>query len=140
MRRHWCAPCAALLACVLAAPAASAVAASADADEVLREEWAGDIFRSSYRFGVCVDRLGKARGVVLLRTPSGQVDVYHVYGERQADGAIVTRHPSGHRFELRVTDGEHAHCRIRLKNSLHLSTTATRVPNARLSKDTCRPQ
>ena len=139
MARYWFALCAALLG-TLVAPVPPVVAAPADADDVLREEWAGDIFRSSYRFGVCVDRRGKARGVVLLRTPSGQVDVYHVYGERQAGGTIVTRHPSGHRFELRVVDGEHAHCRIQLKNSLHLSTTATRVPNARLSKDTCRPQ
>lgn len=139
MARYWLCWLA-LWAALLCAPAAPAVAASAGAGDVLREEWAGGIFRSSYRFGVCVDHKGKARGVVLLRTPSGQVDVYHVYGERQADGVIVTRHPSGHRFELRVTDGEHASCRIQLKNSLHLSTTATRVPNARLSTDTCRPQ
>ena len=106
----------------------------------LREEWQGKVYASSYRFGICIGQDGAARGVLLLRTPSGKVDVYHAYGQRDAAGTINMAHSSGHRFVGSLVDDTTMKGKITLKNGMKINITGVRMHNMPLSQDTCRPQ
>ena len=83
MKRFWACLC--LCCCLCAAPLWSFAAAPAGNTGTyeVTELWTGDVLTASFRMGMCFAADGKLRGVVLLRSSNGQVDVYHVYGSVQ---------------------------------------------------------
>lgn len=105
----------------------------------LRELWTGGIYASSFRVGICIEPDGEARGVLLLRVPSGNVDVYHFRGRRADDGTISLRHPSGHSFTGSFSDDDTVRGTGLLKNGFKATLQGTRTHNAPLTPDTCRP-
>ncbi len=102
-----------------------------------REVWAGSLFSSSYRVGVCTGENGVLRGVVHLKLKSGKVDVYHVYGV-QNQGKVVAVHPSGHRFDGTYSAYDKVEGTIRLKNGMELRLEGKRTHGVQLT-ETCAP-
>lgn len=101
------------------------------------ELWTGDVLTASFRMGMCFAADGKLRGVVLLRSSNGQVDVYHVYGTVR-DNAFSATHGSGHEISGRFLSRDRVAVRIRLANGMRLSTEADRVQDVPLTDD-CAP-
>lgn len=97
MKRLWACLC--LCCCLCAAPLWSFAAAPAGNTGTyeVTELWTGDVLTASFRMGMCFAADGKLRGVVLLRSSNGQVDVYHVYGSVQNNTFSAT-HGSGHKI------------------------------------------
>ena len=105
MKRLWACLC--LCCCLCAAPLWSFAAAPAGNTGTyeVTELWTGDVLTASFRMGMCFAADGKLRGVVLLRSSNGQVDVYHVYGSVQNNTFSAT-HGSGHKITGRFLPGD----------------------------------
>ena len=110
-----------------------AVGAAAERTEV----WEGNMFTSTFRAAMCVAPDGRARGVLLLRGRSGDVDTYHFHGEEK-DGVIAVAHSSGHRLEARRPTPATVRGSLRLANGMKLSFDAARTVAGRVSDD-CSP-
>ena len=125
MKRLWACLC--LCCCLCAAPLWSFAAAPAGNTGTyeVTELWTGDVLTASFRMGMCFAADGKLRGVVLLRSSNGQVDVYHVYG-------------SGHKITGRFLPGDDVEVKIRLGNGMRFTTVARRFRDVPLTDD-CAP-
>lgn len=101
------------------------------------ELWEGKVLTSRFRVTICVNGRGKLRGAALLRTRSGQVDVYHLEGGVR-DGHVEARHPSsGHVFSVTLYDGE-ARGSLRLNSGRSFDIEARRTQNVPVTED-CAP-
>lgn len=109
-----------------------------DQDEEQRELWVGKIYTSKFKCGFCFSKNGKARGVLFLRTPFGQVDVYHLYGTYK-NGLVDARHSSGHHVRGKVVDGQNVKGKIKLGDGRKVSFKGTRVVGVPLAKEDCAP-
>lgn len=115
-----------------------AVDAAAGADTTERSEvWEGKMYSSTFRVAMCVAPDGKARGVLLLRRRSGDVDTYHFYGTER-NGVIAVSHSSGHKLEARQTSPTSVQGKLRLANGMKFSFDAVRNTSGRVSDD-CAP-
>ena len=130
MKRLWACLC--LCCCLCAAPLWSFAAAPAGNTGTyeVTELWTGDVLTASFRMGMCFAADGKLRGVVLLRSSNGQVDVYHVYGS--------ATHGSGHKITGRFLPGDDVEVKIRLGNGMRFTTVARRFRDVPLTDD-CAP-
>ena len=126
MKHLWACLC---LCCLCASPLWSLAAAPAGGSGTyeVTELWTGDVLTASFRMGMCFAADGKLRGVVLLRSSNGQVDVYHVYGSVQNNTFSAT-HGSGDDVEVK----------IRLGNGMRFTTVARRSRDVPLTDD-CAP-
>ncbi len=122
-----------LLCCACGLAPATAAAGGDERTEV----WKGKMYSSTFRAAMCVAPDGKARGVLLLRRRSGEVDTYHFYGEER-NGLISVRHGSGHRLEARQTSPATVEGALRLANGMKISFEADRESPGRVSGD-CAP-
>lgn len=101
------------------------------------ELWEGKVLTSRFRVTICVNGRGKLRGAALLRTRSGQVDVYHLEGSVR-HGKAEARHPSsGHVFSVTLYDGE-ARGSLRLNSGCSFDIEARRTLNVPVTED-CAP-
>lgn len=116
-------------------PAAEALATTVPTET--RELWTGDLYSSSYRAGLCLGSDGKVRGVLLLRVPSGKVDVYHFHGEH-GGGRVSARHSSGHSFNGEFDGEDKVSGTIKLKSGFTVKLKGQRTQGVELT-DTCRP-
>ena len=107
----------------------------APADGNTREVWTGSLYSSTYRAGVCTKPDGRMSGVLFLQLANGDVDVYHVEGQRQAD-TVFARHHSGHSFTGRLASPSEIRGDITLKNGMSISLKGQRWPQAALPKKT----
>ncbi len=137
MKRLWACLC--LCCCLCAAPLWSFAAAPAGNTGTyeVTELWTGDVLTASFRMGMCFAADGKLRGVVLLRSSNGQVDVYHVYGSVQNKTFSAT-HGSGHKITGRFLPGDDVEVKIRLGNGMRFTTVARRFRDVPLTDD-CAP-
>ncbi|MBR4741785.1 MAG: hypothetical protein IK079_02645 [Desulfovibrio sp.] len=101
------------------------------------ELWSGSIYTSTFRCGICTRPDGQARGVLLLKTMFGQVDVYHLYGSIK-NGKMDLRHSSGHHVQGVVTGPESVKGTITLGTGRVISFTGKRKLNVPLTAD-CSP-
>lgn len=101
------------------------------------EVWEGKMYSSTFRAAMCVAPDGRARGVLLLRRSSGEVDTYHFYGEEK-DGVIAVAHSSGHRLEARHTAPATVRGALRLANGMKISFDAALTEAGRVSEE-CAP-
>lgn len=101
------------------------------------ELWTGDVLSASFRMGMCFSASGKLRGVVLLRSANGQIDVYHVYGSVQ-NNAFSATHGSGHKISGRFLSRDSVEVKIRLGNGMRFTTVARRSQDVPLTDD-CAP-
>lgn len=108
------------------------------AQDEQQELWVGTIYTSKFKCGFCFSKNGKARGVLLLRAPFGQVDVYHLYGTYK-NGIVDVRHSSGHHVRSKVVDGEKVKGKIRLGDGRKVSFKGKRVFGAPLDPSDCAP-
>lgn len=101
------------------------------------ELWEGKVLTSHFRVAICVNGRGSLRGAALLRTRSGQVDVYHLEGGVR-DGRVEARHPSsGHVFSVTLYDGE-VRGKLRLNRGLSFDIEGRRTLNVPVTED-CAP-
>lgn len=112
------------------------------AEEVISEPeifelWTGRLYSSEFRAALCTKESGEVRGVLFLRTPAGEVDVYHFYGQENLMGLKLS-HSSGHVFTGDRQEDGIAKGQIRLKNGLVLSLKAKRRPLDTVTAD-CAP-
>lgn len=131
--------CLCLLCCLCPCPqpAWAAEGTGGTAAVEVTELWTGDVLTASFRMGMCFAADGRLRGVVLLRSSSGQVDVYHVYGTVR-DNAFSATHGSGHQISGRFLSRDRVAVKIRLANGMSLSTEAARLQDVPLTDD-CAP-
>ncbi len=114
----------------------NANADKSQAPENDNELWTGSVYTSTFKIGFC--RSGESvRGVVLLRTWTGKVDVYHFYGSMH-DGIIEAAHSSGHKFKGSFVSNSEVKGKLKLKNGHTVEVKADRHHNANLNED-CRP-
>ena len=102
-----------------------------------QELWSGSIYTSKFRCGFCFADNGKARGVLLLRTLTGQVDVYHLYGTISGNHVDV-RHSSGHHV-LGDILGNEVEGSITLGTGRTISFQGKRETRVQLAPDDCAP-
>lgn len=126
---------AALLLCCVCGLAVEAGAGSNGTERT--EVWEGKMYSSTFRAAMCVAPGGRARGVLLLRRRSGEVDTYHFYGEER-NGVISVSHSSGHRLEARHASPTTVQGTLRLANGMKFSFDAARNAAGRVSED-CAP-
>lgn len=100
------------------------------------EMWEGDVLTSRYRVTFCISGSGRVRGASLLRTRSGQVDVYHLNGTVK-DGYLEASHSSGHRFSGRLR-GDSVQGKLRLHNGMTFNITSRRILDVPVTED-CAP-
>lgn len=128
-----------LLSCL---PALSAHAGNVptirSGDGVETELWDGKVLTATFRAGMCFDRDGGARGVLLLRHASGQQDVYHLYGALK-DNEFYLSHSSGHVFSGKLASPEKMEGNVKLANGLKLSLKGARHKNVALAASDCAP-
>lgn len=127
---------AAVLLLCCACGVADAATPGADGKE-RTEVWEGKMYSSTFRAAMCVAPNGRARGVLLLRRRSGEVDIYHFYGVEK-DGVIAVAHGSGHKLEARHATPTTVQGSLRLANGMKFSFDATRSTAGRVSED-CAP-
>lgn len=106
--------------------------------EVRTEYWQGKVLTATFRAGMCFARDGQARGVLLLRHSSGQVDEYHLYGKISGDEFELS-HSSGHIFKGRLVTPDRMEGRVKLKHSISLSLKGERIQNVPLLAEDCAP-
>ncbi|MCR5813480.1 MAG: hypothetical protein K6G15_03160 [Desulfovibrio sp.] len=115
-----------------------AAQAQADPNASERQElWSGSIYTSKFRCGFCFSPKGDARGVLLLRTAYGQVDVYHLYGTI-AHGHVDVRHSSGHHVVGDIL-GEEVEGSITLGTGRTISFKGKRKTGVPLAPEDCAP-
>ena len=114
-----------------------AVDAAAGGRAERSEVWDGKMYSSTFRAAMCVAPDGRARGVLLLRRRSGDVDTYHFYGVER-NGVIAVSHSSGHRLEARHVTPTSVQGTLRLANGMKFSFDAARNTSGRVSDD-CAP-
>ena len=102
-----------------------------------REVWSGKLYSSTYRAGVCLGEDGGLRGVLYLRTSSGQVDTYHFIG-RHDQGRVLARHHSGHEFQGQLDNNTEVSGTIILSNGFKIKLTGQREAQAQLTEN-CGP-
>lgn len=102
-----------------------------------REIWSGRLYTSTYRAGVCIDPMGKVRGVLLVRTMGGAVDPYHFSGNVE-NGSIRATHGSGHSFKGSFASDDEVQGTITLKSGRNISLSGKRQHNVELT-ESCRP-
>ncbi|MBQ7585370.1 MAG: hypothetical protein IJU40_03875 [Desulfovibrionaceae bacterium] len=102
------------------------------------ELWVGTIYTSKFKCGFCFSPSGKARGVLFLKPPFGEVDVYHLYGTFK-NGKVDARHSSGHHVKGQVLPGNKVKGKIRLGDGRRVSFKGTRIQGVRLAKEDCAP-
>ncbi len=106
--------------------------------ETRGELWTGDLYSSKYKAGACIDKEGNVRGVLELHLKNGDIDVYHFWGQQDAQGVIRAKHSSGHRFEG-VFQGEHVITgKVRTKQGFTVKLKGRRTQNVLLT-ETCGP-
>ncbi|MBO4368843.1 MAG: hypothetical protein J5803_01895 [Desulfovibrio sp.] len=111
----------------------------ASCEEERKELWSGTIYTSTFRCGFCFAKNGQARGVLLLKTLFGQVDVYHLYGTISANGRVDVRHSSGHHVVGQAYPDNSVKGSITLGSGKTLSFTGKRTQNVRLAPSDCAP-
>lgn len=119
------------------APQADVAPSPAPAADGTRELWTGKLYSSTYRAGVCLKSDGSVQGVLLLRVPSGKVDVYHFYGQHAA-GRVSAKHSSGHTFDGQLENEQVVSGTIRLKSGFTIELEGQRTHHVELT-ETCRP-
>ena len=131
MKHLWVCLC--LCCCLCASPLWSLAATPAGGSGTyeVTELWTGDVLTASFRMGMCFAADGKLRGVVLLRSSNGQVDVYHVYGSVQNNTFSAT-------ITGRFLSGDDVEVKIRLGNGMRFTTVARRSRDVPLTDD-CAP-
>ena len=119
-------------------PATLLAAETAQEASAERQElWSGSIYTSKFRCGFCFSPTGKARGVLLLRTAYGQVDVYHLYGSI-SQGHVDVRHSSGHHV-LGDIQGDSVTGSITLGSGRTISFKGKRQTGMALAPEDCAP-
>ncbi|MBO4334296.1 MAG: hypothetical protein J5846_00475 [Desulfovibrio sp.] len=108
-----------------------------DSAKERQELWSGSIYTSKFRCGFCFSPTGKARGVLLLRTLYGQVDVYHLYGSI-SQGHVDVRHSSGHHVVGDI-QGDTVTGSITLGSGRTISFKGKRQTGQSLAPDDCAP-
>ena len=136
-RRGLCCLCLTCCLCFFPAQCPAAGGEGAGGTVEVTELWTGDVLSASFRMGMCFSASGKLRGVVLLRSASGQIDVYHVYGSVQNNTFSAT-HGSGHKISGRFLSGDSVEVKIRLGNGMRFTTIARRSLDVPLTDD-CAP-
>ena len=102
------------------------------------ELWAGSLYSSTYKVGLCCSADGKVRGVVHLRLYNGKVDVYHIEGSVQ-NNEIQARHSSGHTFKGRLVSASKVEGVIKLKNGMSVNLEGSRTHDVPLAPENCAP-
>lgn len=103
----------------------------------MTELWEGRALTAQFRVGMCYDRRGNARGVLLLRHATGQEDQYHLYGTLK-NNEFDLRHSSGHHLFGTLDDGT-MKGKAKLKNGISMSLTGKRTLNAPVAAPDCAP-
>ena len=102
------------------------------------ELWAGSLYSSTYKVGLCFSADGKVRGVVHLRLYNGKVDVYHIVGSVR-NNEIEARHSSGHTFKGRLVSANRVEGVIKLKSGMKVQLEGTRTHDVSLAPENCAP-
>ena len=102
------------------------------------ELWAGSLYSSTYKVGLCFSADGKVRGVVHLRLYNGKVDVYHIEGSVQ-NNEIQARHSSGHTFKGRLVSASKVEGVIKVKNGMSVRLEGSRTHDVPLAPENCAP-
>lgn len=105
--------------------------------DVSTERWEGKVLTAKFRAGMCFEKNGKARGVLILRHANGNEDTYHLYGT-QKNNHFDLAHSSGHHFTgtLSSTDIKGT---ARIKNGPKLGLSGKRIRNVPLAAEDCAP-
>lgn len=104
----------------------------------MTELWEGKALTASFRVGICHDKKGKAKGVLLLRHANGQEDTYHLYGTLR-DNEFFLSHSSGHTFSGAITGAMSMKGKAKLKNGLRLTLKGKRTKDVPLAASDCAP-
>lgn len=107
-------------------------------DGLLTELWHGKALTATFRVGVCFEKNGAARGVLILRHANGDEDTYHLYGTATGDKFNLS-HSSGHHFAGDLSNPAVMEGKVKLKNGLSLTLKGERSKNATLLADDCAP-
>ena len=99
--------------------------------------WTGSAYLHQFRAGCCLENDGSLRGVLRIRTPMGNENVYHYTGRWQ-DALFQAAHHSGHTAKGRMLDPDTAEFTVLTKNNRSLTVQARRLANA-LPDDECGP-
>lgn len=128
-----------LLACLFALEAAPRGEATIETGpDVTTELWDGKVLTATFRAGMCFEKDGRARGVLLLRHSNGQEDTYHLYGALRDDEFYLS-HTSGHVFSGKLASPEKMEGKVKLANGLRLSLKGVRHKNVPLAASDCAP-
>lgn len=104
---------------------------------VSTEFWEGKVLTAKFRAGMCFEKNGKARGVLILRHANGKEDTYHLYGTHK-NGHFDLSHSSGHHFTGTLNSST-IKGSAKIKNGPKLGLSGKRIRNVRLAATDCAP-
>lgn len=118
---------------------------SAYAEDVIKSDsdlttelWEGRVLTARFKAGMCFERDGKARGVLILKHMTGKEDTYHLYGSIK-NNSFELSHSSGHYFNGELTDPENMAGKVKLSNGMNLTLKGHRTRNVTLKAPDCAP-
>lgn len=108
-------------------------------DEALTTEyWEGKVLTARFRAGMCFQKDGKARGVLILTHRNGNEDVYHLYGTHRGTYFDLS-HSSGHYFNGQRTGPDTMEGQVKLSNGMKMKLKGSRKQNVSLKAPDCAP-
>lgn len=101
--------------------------------------WEGSLYLHQFRAGCCLEEDGGIRGVLRVKTPSGDENIYHYLGVlREEDAVFQATHHSGHKAKGRLLGPDTAELTVTSRKGSSVTMLARRVPQT-LPDDECGP-